>query len=155
MDHPRCAVMCPIAPPEGRFGDLLPLPLPALPTKPPGPCHRATVRRHQREALLCRAERESVAALNRLAGFSEPSLWPSFSRNSAQDSSLEIIHRIQAPEDFRRGRRCNRGRPFRSCCGRLLAMVGRLGARTLRGRQSVTSFRSEGSLCFERSPWSR
>ncbi len=95
--------MCPIAPPEGRFGDLLPLPLPALPSKPSGPCHRATVRRHQREALQCRAERESVAALNRSAGFSEPSLWPSFSRNSAQDSSLETIHRIHGSRRFPKG----------------------------------------------------
>ena len=94
--------------PVGRFGDLLPLPVPED-IGFPGEIGELRSRRSQQRVgarrMRLRREAETVQALNELGGFSDERQWPAFCRNQAQSASLARIRRAHqnrapAPESM-------------------------------------------------------
>ncbi len=81
--------------PKQRWGDLLPLPLPAR-RDAPTPGSRSAKRRLQRSSVSHREESGTVVALNSLAGFEDPSSWPLEPLHQAHSSALEQIRKAHS-----------------------------------------------------------
>ena len=81
--------------PWERFGDLLPLPLPAYHGHPGPACQLRSRRSQQRVNRRLRGfieECDTVRAVNRLGGFSDEGGWPFCPLNQAQRAALQRIH---------------------------------------------------------------
>ena len=84
--------------PQGRFGDLLPLPLPCLEEAIIEGSSCGKQLPHGRRRAILEGARGTITAINVLGGHCDEARWPRTTKNLSQDSALRRIVKLHAEE---------------------------------------------------------